>query len=604
MPGIVGLITKMPRQCAETQLRLMVKSVCHEPAYVSGTWSDENLGIYLGWAGPKGSFPNAMPLRNERQDVALFFSGEDFPEPDTARRLQEHGHQLESGALAHLVHRYEEDPSFLASLNGWFQGLLIDRTRQTVVLFNDRYGLHRVYYHEAQNAFYFAGEAKAILAARPELRRADPKGLGELVACGCVLENRTVFQDIYVLPPGSAWTFRQGAIQERGGYFNPREWENQDPLEPEEYYRQFREVFSRNLPRYFNGHDKTGVSLTGGLDCRMIMAWQKSPAGSLPCYSFGGIYRDCRDVVIAREVAQACGQPHTVIRVGEEFLSRFPHYAERSVYLSDGCADVTRSADLYVNERAAEIAPIRMTGNYGGEILRQVRMLKASDAPAGVFCQELVSQVKAAKQTCAVSLHAAHPVSFAAFRQAPLHHYGLLSLERTQLRMRSPYLDNDLVRTALRAPASALAGANCLRLIADGDPVLAAIPTDLGVGGKSGGLAKFRRKLQTFTFKAEYAYDYGMPQWWTPIDRRLALFKPERMFLGRHKFFHFRIWYREALSADVREMLLNRRTLSRPYLNPKGVESIVRDHLKGTRNYTIAIHKVLTLEFIHRLFVD
>ena len=34
-------------------------------------------------------------------------------------------------------------------------------TKQTVTLFNDRYGMHRIYYHEAKEAFYFAAEAKA-----------------------------------------------------------------------------------------------------------------------------------------------------------------------------------------------------------------------------------------------------------------------------------------------------------------------------------------------------------------------------------------------------------------------------------------------------------
>ena len=38
------------------------------------------------------------------------------------------------------------------------------------MLFNDRYGMHRLYYHQAKEAFYFAAEAKAILAVRPELR--------------------------------------------------------------------------------------------------------------------------------------------------------------------------------------------------------------------------------------------------------------------------------------------------------------------------------------------------------------------------------------------------------------------------------------------------
>ena len=34
----------------------------------------------------------------------------------------------------------------------------------TEVLFNDRYGLNRVYYHEEADAFYFASEAKSLLS--------------------------------------------------------------------------------------------------------------------------------------------------------------------------------------------------------------------------------------------------------------------------------------------------------------------------------------------------------------------------------------------------------------------------------------------------------
>jgi asparagine synthase (glutamine-hydrolysing) len=51
-------------------------------------------------------------------------------------------------------------------------------------------------------------------------------------------------------------------------------------------------------------------------------------------------------------------------------------------------------------------------------------------------------------------------------------------------------------------------------------------------------------------------------------------------------------------------MLLDERTLSRPYLQRSAVEKIVQGHLGGGLNYTTAIHKLLTLELIHRLFLD
>jgi asparagine synthase (glutamine-hydrolysing) len=604
MPGIVGLITKMPRRRAELQLRQMVGAIRHESFYETGTWCDESLGVYVGWAARDCSFCSGMPVFNERKDVALVFSGEEFPEPSTVASLQARGHTDRGDGPGYLVHVYEDDTSFPAGLNGRFHGLVVDRRQNTAVLFNDRFGMSRLYYHESPDAWYFAAEAKAILAARPELRKLDAESLGEFLTCGCVLENRSLFKDVNVLPAASAWVFRDGALERKRAYFQPREWEEQPVLDPESYYEKLRRVFARNLPRYFTARERIGFSLTGGLDTRMIMAWHKPRPSSLPCYTFGGMFRDSQDVIVGRQVAHACGQPHDVIPVGTDFLDRFARYAERAVYLTDGCVDVSRAPDLYVNERARQIAPIRMTGNYGGEVLRRVRAFKPVAPLPGLFAPEVGRYVDRADQTYG-SLLREHPLSFAVFRQAPWHHYGLLALEQTQLSLRSPYLDNDFVRTVFQAPQSTLTSNDvCLRLIADGDVALREIRTDRGLAGRERLYAPVSRQMFEFQFKAEYAYDYGMPQWMAGIDHAVSPLRLERLFLGRHKFYHFRVWYRDALAAYLKDVLFDSRALSRPYLERKRLEEIVRSHVSGRRNYTTSIHKVLTLELLHRLFLD
>jgi asparagine synthase (glutamine-hydrolysing) len=605
MPGIVGLISRMPREHAERQLSQMVDTLRHEDFYVAGAWVEESLGVYVGWVARKDSFSDGMPLRNERGDMVLVFSGEEFPEPGTVQRLKQQGHEFDPTGSSYLVHRYEEEPSFPLGLNGRFQGLAADKRNGAATLFNDRYGMHRVYYHESKDAFYFAAEAKAILAVRPELRSLDQQSAGEFIACGCTMEGRSLFQGIRQLPPGAKWTFRNGSLAQKESYFEPAEWENQKPLDSESYYRELREVFSRNLPRYFNGREPIAMSLTGGLDTRMIMAWQKSQPGSFPCYTFGGMFRECQDVTLSRRIATACGQSHQVITVGQEFLSRFSHYAERAVYLTDGCVDVSRAPDVYLNERARKIAPVRMTGNYGGEVLRHVRTFKPEERVPGLFQPEFVSLLHKARETYA-SVVQGHPVSLAVFKQNPWNHYGILAVEESQLSLRSPFLDNDLIRTVFRAPDSAFIGnEDSLRLIADGKKELLRIPTDRGLAGERGRFSEAaHRGVLEFLFKAEYAYDMGMPQSVAKIDHTLSAFHLERLFLGRHKVFHFRVWYRDALAEYVRDMMLEPRSLSRPYVERKGVEAVVRGHLKGDRNYTTDIHKLLALELTHRLFLD
>jgi len=583
----------------------MVEALRHEEFYATGTYIDESLGVYVGWVARENSFSDGMPLRNERGDVVLVFSGEEFPEPGTSRRLIERGHDVDPVGPSYLVHLYEEDPSFPAALNGRFHGLLMDRNRGITTLFNDRYRMHRVYFHESQDAFYFAAEAKAILAVRPELRRIDPRALGEFLTCGCTLEGRSLFWGIDVLPGGSSWVFRKGSLAQKAAYFEARDWENQDALEPEHYYAEFRNIFSQNLVRHFGGQERVAMSLTGGLDTRMIMAWQKADPGSLPCYTFGGMLRDCQDVTIARRVAQACGQSHEVIRPGEDFFAQFPRYAERAVYLTDGCTDVSHSSGLYVIERAGKTAPVRMTGNYGGEVLRQVVAFKPVQPLPGLFSAEFAPLFQQACRTYTDVLRG-HPLSFAVFKQGPWHHYGVLALEQTQLSVRSPFLDNDLVRTAYRAPRSTLAGNEAsIRLIADGNRDLLRIPTDRGLLGERGRLIETAsHAFLEFLFRAEYAYDMGMPQWLARVDHALRSFHFERLFLGRHKISHFRIWYQDRLSSYVQEVLLDPRSLSRPYVDRRQLEAVVHGHLKGDRNYTNEIHQLLTLELIHRLFVD
>jgi asparagine synthase (glutamine-hydrolysing) len=163
-----------------------------------------------------------------------------------------------------------------------------------------------------------------------------------------------------------------------------------------------------------------------------------------------------------------------------------------------------------------------------------------------------------------------------------------------------------LGRAVFRAPETArTSNEDSLRLIADGKEDLLQIPTDRGLAGKRGHFTgAANRSFLEFLFKAEYAYDMGMPQSVARIDYALSAFHFERLFLGRHKVFHFRLWYRDTLAGYVQETLLDPRSLTRPYIERKRLEEVVRRHVKGDRNYTNDIHKLLGLELVHRLFLD
>ena len=40
-----------------------------------------------------------------------------------------------------------------------------------------------------------------------------------------------------------------------------------------EFYEKLKETWTRVLPKYFRGKQSVGLSLTGGVDSRLILAW-------------------------------------------------------------------------------------------------------------------------------------------------------------------------------------------------------------------------------------------------------------------------------------------------------------------------------------------
>ena len=574
----------------------MRASMLHERFYVSGEYVNAEQGVHIAWVNRSGAFDDCSPVWNAAHDVCLIFCGEEFGDASRAGAK-------DARPLLAAYERLGDD--FFASLNGNFHGLIVDLARGRAVLFNDRYGLARLYCHESDDRVYFAAEAKALLAVLPELRRLDAASLGEYLSMGCALGNRTLFAGIGQLPGATRWEFAAGRTTRRERYFAREHWTSQPPLAEGEYFEQLKQTFSRVLPRYLSARAPVGISLTGGVDSRMVMAYARQPPGSLRTYTFGGMYRDCTDVSIARQVASVCGQPHQVIEVGNDFLAQFGELAESTVYLTDGAMDVSGAPDLYANRIVREISPIRMTGNYGSEILRRLVAFKPMGLGMRAFDPQVRAQAQAAGERYRAELGDGS-LDFVAFKQVPWHHHSRFALERSQLTLRSPYLDNELVALAFRAPpGAAVQTPMALRVIADGNAALGALGTDRGVMNRGlPVISPLVHGWQQFLFKAEYAYDYGMPMWLTRLDNSLRALHLERLFLGRHKFYHFRYWYRHALAPYLRSVLLDERSLSRPHVDRANLRALVEAHTTGSGNHTLELHRLLSLELLHRRLID
>src|SRR5579864_4779292 len=284
MPGIFGIIRREPYEGIQRDLGLMAEEMRHETYYVGNQYVNREIGLYLGWWSHPSSLGECMPLISSDKRFVLVLEGENYPDHCRSASSGCNGN-LKTNAEDLLRCIEERGDKCLEDLNGWFCGVIIDLALRRVTLFNDRYGMSRIYFHEGKDEFIFASEAKSLLRIRPALRAIEPRALAQLLRSYCVMGNESLFKGVTLLPGASSWVFDDGVIPQKRTYFDFAAWEEQPALAPGEFYEKFDETVSRVFPSYMGGPSRVALSLSSGLDRRLILAADGDGRRPLPCYT-------------------------------------------------------------------------------------------------------------------------------------------------------------------------------------------------------------------------------------------------------------------------------------------------------------------------------
>jgi asparagine synthase (glutamine-hydrolysing) len=343
------------------------------------------------------------------------------------------------------------------------------------------------------------------------------------------------------------------------------------------------------------------LSLTGGWDTRMILAARRFEPKALPCYTFAGLSGDTVDVSQARKVAAAVDQDYFVLRLERDFLDNFAEHAEKTMYVSDGYAGICLTHEIYLNRLARDVSHVRLTGNFASEILRGVSTFKEVPLQDAWYQGELAQELRQSKEEYRDAIDKSHSARFAVFREIPWKLATSLHLANSQLQVRTPFLDNELLRLACIRPAD-ISGSfvpaslvKCLR------PALLDIPTDRGESGVTSGLAEALRKVWfKGTFKLDYWATEGTPDFLTyPVD----YWRVNRFLPVRHKFLNYRQWLHGPLKDYTQDLLTGSNGFAGNLVGPATVRRILKEHASGTRNTLSDITALMNLELINkRLF--
>lgn len=317
MPGIVGFTASVSgEENWKTVLSEMQHLVTHFDSYVrSALFSDSHVSVCHSdkHIGSRGLQPF------HEQGVYVWLDGELFKVEESAKTAR----PIEGAATEVLCRLFLEDRglSFLRRLDGIYSAVIYDSKNSKVHLITDRYGLRHLYWTSRHGGLAWGSELKAMLALpdfRPEI---DRIALGHFVREGFVPDNRTWFEGVTLLAPGTvlSWDLRQNTIctTKYWGWESIRQISGK--IDEIEIADELARLLVRATEIRCRQGERIGTLLSGGLDSRVILAAMPVRDQPLNCVTFGK--RDCVDLSIARRAADVKGAVHHFLEInGENFL--------------------------------------------------------------------------------------------------------------------------------------------------------------------------------------------------------------------------------------------------------------------------------------------
>src|SRR5262245_21283210 len=130
-----------------------------------------------------------------------------------------------------------------------------------------------LFYLRSGARFAFAAEIKAILAAAGSTPTIDRRGVVDFLSYGHLLESRTLFENVQILPAAHVMTIDPASRSvQLERYWRPEPVHKQAVRNHDEILEGLDQAFQNSVERCTRKTSGLGISLSGGLDGRAVTA--------------------------------------------------------------------------------------------------------------------------------------------------------------------------------------------------------------------------------------------------------------------------------------------------------------------------------------------
>ncbi len=304
MSGVFGIVDLNQSINLEKQLLAMGQVMTHHNWQVVEAYADAQVG--LGRVGIGIFNKGVQPVWNPDRTLAICMAGEFYDTEMLKRELT--GDRSDEALALHLYGKQGED--FIKDLQGIFVLVIWDINRKQVRVINSRFGLYPTYIAQVGQRLIFAPEVKAILVDPEVDRSLRDDSVAEYVRFQRLLNTKTFFNSIEVMPPASIVTYD---LQD-GNCSTKQYWAIRNvPLQPasitfDEAVEEGARLLRQAVSRMSAGNERLGVYLSGGLDSRCLLGMIPRPASQIHTFTFG--QPDCLDVYYGDLIARTAGTQH------------------------------------------------------------------------------------------------------------------------------------------------------------------------------------------------------------------------------------------------------------------------------------------------------
>lgn len=359
MCGIAGIVDFSSRVLSP-QIGKMTQTIVHRGPDSGGRFVKGPVGLGIRRLKIIDPVTGDQPISNEDRSLTVVFNGEIYNYKLIRGQLLKKGHQLTTTSDTEtIVHLYEDHGSeFLKKLNGMFAFALWDDRSQRLLLARDPVGIKPLFYYHSGKKLIFGSEIKTILSALPQTPPINPDSLFLYSYLGYVPTPRTIYQDIFQLPPGSTLMFSRSGLKIHQYY----DLFDQTPPVELDLDRLLDTVVARQVI----ADVPVGLLLSGGLDSSILAYYLTRQKHNVQSFSISFTDTDFNEGHHAAQVAKILGtshfdQPYSAA----DLLADFPTIQK---LMDQPFADPSLFPTYHVDRLASEHVKVALSGDGGDEV--------------------------------------------------------------------------------------------------------------------------------------------------------------------------------------------------------------------------------------------